>query len=54
MDLISWSVHLSSRRGEDGVKGVEGWGLVSSEYQFIRVNENLVKHPSNYISIIIM
>ena len=51
MDLINWSVRSSSRRGGDGVKG----GVVilaSCEYYFIRVHENLLQHPSNYISII--
>ena len=47
MDIIYWSfVHLV----RDRVKGVYEEGIVniaSYEYHFIRVHENLVKHPSN-------
>ena len=34
-----------------------GWGIIilaSWEYQHIRVHENLVQHPNNYISICIV
>ena len=51
MDLINWSVRSSSRRGGDGVK-VGVVILASFEFYFSRVNENLLQHPSNYISII--
>ncbi len=47
-----FSVHSSSRRGGDEIKMVDG-GIVilaSCEYHFIRVHENLVQHPSNFIS----
>ena len=52
MDLNYWSVRSSSNRRGVGIKGVD-WGyiLASWEYYFIRVHENLVHHPSNYISI---
>ena len=45
MDLIYLSVRLFSRRGGDE--------LMEVEYHFIRfrVNENLLQHPSNNISI---
>ena len=45
MDFIYWSVCLSSRKGSNDVKGMEGGGIVilaSYECHFIRVHENLV------------
>ena len=49
MDLIYWSVRLPSRRVGDEVNGVDGRIviLVSCEFHFIKVHENLVQHPSN-------
>ena len=48
-NLIYWSVHSSSRRWR------VGWSisvfLSSCQNHFIRVYENLVQHPCNYISI---
>ena len=53
MELIHWSVRLTSRRGEDGVKGMDGCIVIlaSCKYHFIRLHENMVQHPSNNISI---
>ena len=42
MELIYWSVRVSSMRGGDKVKGVD-WGVVilaSCGHHFIRVHEN--------------
>ena len=52
MDLMYWSVLLSSRSGGDGVKGymLAIVILASCEFHSIRVNENLVQHPSNGIN----
>ena len=50
LSIIGQFVHP---RGGDRLKGVDG-GIVilaSSEKYFIRVQENLVQHPSNDISI---
>ena len=52
MDLIYWPVRSSSRRGKDGVKGVDRY-FSQKRHQFIRIVENLVQHPSNNISIIL-
>ena len=52
MDFIHWSVRLCSRKRDNEVKGVEGGGIVilaSYECHSIRVHENLVQHPINYI-----
>ena len=54
MDLIYLSVHSYSRIGGDGVKRLDGGEggiviLASCDYHFIRVQENLVQHPSNNI-----
>ena len=48
MDLIYWSDHSSSRRGEDRIKRFNGGYryLSSCEHNFTRVYENLVQHPS--------
>ena len=48
MDLICWSVISSG-----GIKKAgEGYHyLATCEHYFIRVNENLVQHPNNNISI---
>ena len=45
-DLIHWSVSLFSWKGGVGIVI-----LVSCEYYFIRVHENMVQHPSYNISI---
>ena len=52
MDLIYCSVCSSSRSGEGRVKVVDGGGgdIVILD-RFIRVQENLVQHPSYYKSI---
>ncbi len=55
MDINYWSVRLSSRRGRDGVKKGD-WAervviLASKKFHIIRVNNNLVKDPSNSKSI---
>ena len=50
MDLIYQSVRSSSRSSGDGVKGCMCDILASCEFHSIRVNENLVQHPSNDIS----
>ena len=55
MDLIYWLVFSSIRSAGDLVKGVDG-GIVifdSCEQNFIRVHENLVRHPSNIKSIFV-
>ena len=54
IDLINWSVRLSSRKELDELK--RGWilGVVisaSCEFYFIRVHKNLVQHPINNKSI---
>ena len=46
---IHWSVSSSSRRGGDGVKCVD---LDYSYFSQLGVHEDLVQHPSKYISII--
>ena len=54
----SLSPHLmevpsSIRRGEDGLKGADKEGyviLASWKDHFIKVGENVVQNPSNYIS----
>ena len=52
MDLIYRSVHKFSRRRGDMEKGVYGWyRYFICLYDFIRVHENMVQHPSNNISI---
>ena len=48
IELIYWTVRSSSRKGWDGIKGVDGG------YHFIRVHENLVQHPTNNISIVLV
>ncbi len=55
MDIIYWSVRSCSRRRGYGVKRVVGGIviLVSSEHHFIRVNENMVQHPTNNKSILL-
>ena len=52
MDLIYESVSSSSKWGGYRVKGkYESITILAScEYQFIRVHDNLVQHPSNNIS----
>ena len=40
--IIYWSVHLSSRRVRDVIKGVDNIILASYKFHFIRVQENLV------------
>ena len=53
MDLIYWQVRSFIRRGGDRVKEVDGgYFSQSCEYHFIRVRENVVQYPSNFISII--
>ena len=49
MDLIYWTVHLTSRRGEDWVKWMDmAYRYFSQrEYHFIRVYKNLEQDPSN-------
>ena len=56
MDLVYWSDSQSSRRGGDGVKGVEGVNRYFSLCFTLlcRVHEDLVKHPVNNISIVVM
>ena len=50
MDLIYWSVRLSSIKGGDGENEVDPPYHYFSQLE-VRVHENLVQHPSNYISI---
>ena len=53
MDIIYWSVRLSSKRGGVGVKGFDG-GIIllaSCEYYFIRVHKNQGQYQSNNIFI---
>ena len=55
MDLIYWSIRSFSRRGWDGIKGVEeGVVVILNNYKlrFIRVHDNFVQNPSNNNSII--
>ena len=54
LDLIYWPIRLSSRKGEDMLKGVVGGIVVlySYKYHLIRVHENLVQHPINNKSIV--
>ena len=42
MDIIYWSARSSSRRGVDGVKGVDGGIVILASYKFhfIRVHHN--------------
>ena len=52
MELIYWPIRLSSMRGVDEVKGMDGVGegiviLARNEFHFLRDHENLVQHPSN-------
>ena len=49
--LLQCSSFICHQVGGQGVKRVE-WGLASCEYHFIRVQENLVQHPNNNISIV--
>ena len=48
MDIIYWSVRLSSRRWGDGVFGVDRWSLYSPSYKFhfIRVYNHLSNNKS--------
>ena len=54
MELVYWSVHSSRRRGGNEVREVDGVivFLANCKNNFITVHENLVQHPSNYISIV--
>ena len=54
MELNYWSFRSSSRRGEDGVRWVDGGRgciviLARCKFNFIREQENLVQHPSKVI-----
>ena len=45
IDFTYWSVRSSSRRGEDGVKGMNGGGVVilaSYKFHFVNDRDNLV------------
>ena len=50
MNLFYWSVRSFSRKGGDGVKGVDGWYHYFSQLR-VSLNENLLQHPCNNISI---
>ena len=51
MELIYWSIRLSSRREGNGVSVWIIVILASYKFHLIRVHENLVQHPINNISI---
>ena len=47
MEIIYWSIRLSSRRGVDGVKGMDGGRGGYRYFSPQQDHENLVQHPSN-------
>ena len=56
LNLIIWSLLSSSRRTGDGVKRLDVVIVILASWKdhFIRVGENMVQHPSNYLSITVI